>query len=187
MYRIKNPWLHKDAYFCFGCCPDNHSGVCMEFYADGEEVVSYWKPEARFQGWIDTLHGGIQAVLLDEICAWAVIYRLQTSGVTSKMETRYKRPLSTKDAYLVLRAAVTEVRRNIATIEAGIYDSAGELCTQAVCTYYTFTGEKAREMGFTGMELDAEDVSEETLIARLCANEQKGNCKEDAASCIETK
>lgn len=173
MYRIKNPWLHKEAYYCFGCCPDNHSGVRMEFYAEGEEVVSYWKPQARFQGWIDTLHGGVQAVLLDEICAWAVIYKLQTTGVTSKMETRYKRPLSTNDTYLVLRAKVTEVRRNLATIEASILDSKGTVCTQAVCTYYMFAGEKAREMGFAGLVLEEEDLRAETIIERLNA------CDED--------
>lgn len=187
MYRIKNPWLHKEAYFCFGCCPDNHSGVGMEFYADGEEVVSYWKPRAQFQGWIDTLHGGIQAVLLDEICAWAVMYRLQTTGVTSKMEARYKRPLSTNDAYVVLRAAVTEVRRNIVTVEASIYDRSGALCTQAVCTYYTFGAEKAREMGFAGLELETDDVTEETAIGRLSCTCEEGNCKTKAGFSDEKK
>ena len=44
---------------------------------------------------IDTLHGGIQAVLLDEICAWVVLRKLQTTGVTSKMETRYMKPVNT--------------------------------------------------------------------------------------------
>ncbi len=39
----------------------------MEFYEDGDEVVSIWKPRPEYQGWIDTLHGGIQAVLMDEI------------------------------------------------------------------------------------------------------------------------
>jgi uridine kinase len=28
----------------------------MEFYEDGDEVISIWKPQPQFQGWIDTLH-----------------------------------------------------------------------------------------------------------------------------------
>src|SRR5574344_692833 len=88
MKRIKNPWAGKENYFCFGCCPDNPSGVHMKFYADGEEVISVWSPQPQFQGWIDTMHGGIQAVLLDEICAWAVILKMNTTGVTAEMETR---------------------------------------------------------------------------------------------------
>ncbi len=66
MKKIINPWLHKEGYYCFGCAPNNEAGVKMEFYEDGDDVVSIWKPEAKYQGWINTLHGGIQAVLLDE-------------------------------------------------------------------------------------------------------------------------
>ena len=73
MKRIKSPWIGKKEYYCFGCCPDNKDGIRMQFYADGDEVVSVWKPQRQFQGWVDTLHGGIQAVMLDEICAWAVM------------------------------------------------------------------------------------------------------------------
>lgn len=156
MRRIENPWLGRPDYYCFGCCPHNEAGVKMEFYADGEEVVSRWTPEARYQGWVDTLHGGIQAVLLDEICAWAVMLHLHTSGVTSRMETRYRKSISTTDEYVTLRARVTEVRRNIATVEATIRNTRGEVCTQAVCTYFTFAPEKAAEMGFTGCRFGPE-------------------------------
>ena len=70
MKKIINPWKGMEGYNCFGCAPNNEAGVKMEFYEDGDEVISIWKPQPQFQGWIDTLHGGIQAVLLDEICAW---------------------------------------------------------------------------------------------------------------------
>lgn len=167
MHRIKNPWLHRPEYHCFGCAPTNEAGVRMNFYANGSEVVCYWKPEARFQGWVDTLHGGIQSVLLDEICAWAVLNELKTSGVTVKMETRFRKPVSTKDDYLVLRAKVTDVKRNLATIHATLSDSRETCCTEAVCTYFTFTREKAREMGLQSVDYDAEEVDEETVIASL--------------------
>ena len=48
-----------EGYNCFGCAPNNEAGVKMEFYEDGDEVISIWKPQPQFQGWIDTLHGGI--------------------------------------------------------------------------------------------------------------------------------
>lgn len=87
MKKIINPWKDLEGYNCFGCAPNNESGVKMEFYEDGDEVVSIWKPRPEYQGWLNTLHGGIQSVLLDEICGWVVVRKLQTSGVTSKMET----------------------------------------------------------------------------------------------------
>ena len=96
MKKILNPWEGVEGYFCFGCAPQNPSGLKMDFYEDGDEIVSYWQPEEKYQGWLHTLHGGIQAVLLDEICGWVIIRKLQTTGVTSKMETRYLKPVSTQ-------------------------------------------------------------------------------------------
>ena len=69
MKKIINPWKDMEGYNCFGCSPDNEAGVRMEFYEDGDEVVSIWKPRPEYQGWLNTLHGGIQSVLLDESAA----------------------------------------------------------------------------------------------------------------------
>ena len=160
MKKIINPWLGVEGYFCFGCAPDNEAGVKMEFYEDGNEIVSIWKPEQKYQSWLDTLHGGIQALLLDEIAGWVVSRKLQTTGVTSKMETRYLKPVSTKDEYLVLRASIKEQRRNIVIIEASLYNSQRVLCSQALCTYFTISSEKAKEqMHFSGCEVEEEEVN----------------------------
>ena len=159
MKKIINPWKDVEGYFCFGCAPQNEAGVKMEFYEDGDEVVSYWKPEAKYQGWINTLHGGIQAVLLDEICAWIIVRKLQATGVTSKMETRYLKPIATTDSFLEIRAQIKEKRRNIILVDACIMNSKGEVCSKATCTYFTFPPEKAaQEMKFMGCEVEEEDT-----------------------------
>lgn len=151
MKKIKNPWLHKEGYNCVGCCPTNETGLKLEFYEDGDDIVTFWKPEARFQGWINTLHGGVQALLLDEICGWVVTRKLQTTGVTSKMETQYMKPVYTTDSQLTLRARLTRQMRNIAFIEAELFNSEGTLCTKAQCTYFCASPEKAaEEMDFRG-------------------------------------
>ena len=117
MKKIINPWKGLEGYNCFGCAPNNEAGVRMEFYEDGDEIVSIWKPRPEYQGWIDTLHGGIQAVLLDEICAWVVLRKLQTTGVTSKMETRYRKSVDTKDSHVVLRAAIKEIKETLLSLK----------------------------------------------------------------------
>lgn len=160
MKKIINPWKDMAGYDCFGCAPHNESGLKMVFYEDGDEIVSVWKPRPEYQGWLNTLHGGIQSVLLDEICGWVVQRKLQTAGVTSKMETRFRKSISTNDSRLTLRASLKEQKRNIALIEARLYNSAGELCTEALCTYFTFPREKAeREMHFHKCEVEPEDVN----------------------------
>ena len=150
MKKIINPWKGLKGYYCFGCSPDNPMGVKMEFYEDGDEIVSFWKPKPEYQGWLDTLHGGIQAVLLDEICAW----------VTSKMETRYRKSISTNDTLLEIRASIQEQKRNIILVKATIYNSAKEICTEAVCTYFTFSKEKSQqEMFFTSCEVEETEIN----------------------------
>lgn len=159
MKKIINPWQEKEGYNCFGCAPGNAFGVKMEFYEDGDEVVSIWKPRQEYQGWLNTLHGGIQSVLLDEICGWVIIRKLQTTGVTSKMETRFRKSVSTDDSHVVLRASIREQKRNIVIIDAKLYNEAGEVCTEAVCTYFTFSKEKSEnEMCFHGCNVDREEI-----------------------------
>lgn len=160
MKKIINPWKGLKGYNCFGCSPDNPIGVKMEFYEDGDEIVSFWKLKPEYQGWLDTLHGGIQAVLLDEICAWVIVRKLQTTGVTSKMETRYRKSISTNDTFLEIRASIQEQKRNIILVKATIYNSAKEICTEAVCTYFTFSKEKSQqEMFFTSCEVEETEIN----------------------------
>ena len=147
--RIINPWEGIGGYNCIGCAPNHPFGFHLQFYEEGDYIVSQWKPTPDYQGWVNTLHGGIQALLLDEICGWTVTRKLQTAGVTSRMETRYKRPVSTSDPLLPLRAHIVEQKRSIVLIEATLSDSSGRVCTEATCTYFVFPKEKAeQEMHF---------------------------------------
>ncbi len=166
MKRLLNPWRGLDGYNCFGCSPDNPSGVRMEFYEDGDEIVSVWHPRPDFQGWLNTLHGGIQSVLLDEICAWVVIRKLNTSGVTSRMETRYRKAISTEDNYLLLRAHIVSHRHNLVEIKAAIYNQDSAVCAEATCQYFTFPPEKAKNMYFRPCDTVGDDMTLEEVIAR---------------------
>ncbi len=156
-----------DGYNCFGCSPDNEYGLKMEFYEDGPEVVSVWKPDGHYQGFLHTLHGGIQSVLLDEICGWVVFRKLQTAGMTTKMETRFRKAVSTDSRYLLLRASLKEQKRNLAFVEARLYDDRGTLCTEALCTYFTFPKEKAaEEMYFRSCGVEPGEVSPDAVLPR---------------------
>lgn len=159
MKKLMNPWQDMPGYNCFGCAPANPAGLRMEFYEDGDEIVSLWRPTATYQGWLDTLHGGVQSVMLDEICGWVVFRKLQTGGVTSKMETRFRHPVSTRSAYVCLRASLREQRRNLALVEARLYDDTGRLCTECLCTYYTYPPETAaQQMHFDHCEAHPDEL-----------------------------
>lgn len=144
--KLSNPWKSIEGYNCFGCAPENPIGLKLEFYEEGDEITACWKPTPNYQGWLHVLHGGIQATLLDEISGWCVVRKLQTTGVTSKMEVKYLKPiLIEEDSTLVLHAKIAEQRRNLVTIEARICNPQGETYTTGRCLYYTFSQEEARE------------------------------------------
>ena len=63
MKQLNNPWINIPGYNCFACAPSNPIGLKMKFFLDGEDVVSIFPLQKNYQGWIDTLHGGIQATL----------------------------------------------------------------------------------------------------------------------------
>ena len=155
--KIHNGWNGTPGYNCFGCCATNPEGLRMEFYEDGDEIVSYWQPTPNKQGWINILHGGIQATLLDELCGWVVTRKLQTAGVTSKMETRYRKPVLISKGKITISGHIREQRRNIVIIDAQIVDSEGTVCTEATCTYFTMPREKAQaEMNFRECKVEGE-------------------------------
>ena len=138
MKKIKNPFagMEEKGYNCFACCPSNPFGLKMEFYEDGDEIVSFWEPDGEHQSWINTLHGGIQAALLDELCGWVVFRKFQTGAVTSKMEVRYRKPVKISEGPLTLRAKVVDQHRNIITISTQIFNSSEQLCTEGRCVFF---------------------------------------------------
>ena len=157
MKKIVNPWSGYEGYFCFGCAPENPYGLHMEFYEDGDDIVSHWKPTRYVQGWIKTLHGGIQATLMDEIGAHVVSRKLQTTGVTSKLNVTYLKSISTDEPELTIRSRMTERKRNAIFIGAEIMNSAGEPCSTAEMVYFVASPEKARdELGFCGCHTEDE-------------------------------
>ena len=166
MKRIINPWTRMPGYNCFGCSPDNPIGTRMRFFEDGDSIVSIWRPTQDHQSWLNTLHGGIQAVLLDEVCGWVVFHLLKTAGVTAKMEMRYHKPVSTLQDYIKLRAYLKEMRRNVAIVAGELYGENGELLCECTCTYFTFTSEEDKQkFGFIPSKTEDKDYTWEECLS----------------------
>ena len=48
MIKLKNPYASFPGYSCFACSPTNPSGLHMEFYKDGDEIISKWDPKRLY-------------------------------------------------------------------------------------------------------------------------------------------
>ena len=150
MRKIQNPYAKsgRTSYQCFGCSPNNPIGLQLEFWTEGEGVVAKWMPRKSLEGFMNVLHGGIQATLLDEIASWAVQTQCKTVGVTSSMEISYRRPVLISAGEISLRAIVREAGTRIAIVETELLGNDGKLCASAVVKYFLFNPEKAAEEYF---------------------------------------
>lgn len=150
--KIINPWLDMKGFCCPGCCPTNPKGLHLQAYEDGDDVVSFWDPDPLYQSWSNTLHGGIQCLLLDEMAGWVVIHKLSTIAVTSKMETKYLKQVTIDGGKLETRARLSRMMRNVAFIDAEIIQGS-EVCTKAQIIYFCSPKEIAKKRyGFTGCQ-----------------------------------
>jgi len=140
MKKIVNPFspIWREEYNCFGCSPQNEIGLRLQFYDTGEELVAYWEPDHHFMGYPGIVHGGIQATLMDEIAAWVIYVRCETSGVTHDMNVTFHYPLRASKGKATIKARLIEQGEKHALLKAEVYDGEGKLCSEATLNYYIY-------------------------------------------------
>ncbi len=145
MKKLINPWAGKKEFNCFGCSPDNSLGLKMSFYEEGNFLLCNWEAPSHFQGYTGVLHGGIQSTLMDEIASWTVFIKAETGGVTSRMETKFRKPVYINKGNIKLRAQLISLNRKLASVHVELFDSSGQLCAEAKVDYFLFTEKQAME------------------------------------------
>ncbi|HHT52879.1 MAG: PaaI family thioesterase [Bacteroidales bacterium] len=139
--KIKNVFAQGN-YNCIACSPYNPIGFKLQFYEEGDYITASWNPQHNYEGYPGILHGGVQALLLDEISAWTVYIKAKTSGVTGRMSIRYKKEVTINQSEIRLRGRILEHRRNLCILEAQLFNAEGELCAEAETTFFLFPVEK---------------------------------------------
>lgn len=155
MKKLKNIHLKDDPeiYQCFGCSPFNEFGLHLEFWDDGEELVSTWNPRPILQSYPGIVHGGIQSTLMDEIGGWVVYVKYGTVGVTAEMKVRFRQPLRIDQGEITIRARLVEQNKRIANIHARLIDSAGKVCADAEMRYFLLPkAEACEKYNYPGIE-----------------------------------
>lgn len=161
--------MEKKEYFqdfmpgnvCFGCGRDNHDGLQISSYWDGEEAVCTWHSQEKYQGWKNILNGGILASLIDCHCmgtAMAAAYRAEGRRLDSMPEYRYATGTMTvkylaptpNDKAVELRASVSEMKERKVTLKC-IVQSEGVITVEAeVIAIKVFDSSKDNNNLFAG-------------------------------------
>lgn len=112
---------HMPENVCFGCGAENHDGLQIKSYWEGDTAVCRWQPEEKHHGWANLLNGGVMATLIDCHCmgtAMAHAYKEENRTMdsepeyryaTGSMEIKYLKPTSNLIP-IELRSRVTEVK-----------------------------------------------------------------------------
>ena len=126
-----NPVYFQDfmpGNICFGCGRDNHFGLQISSYWDGDEAVCIWNSEEKYQGWKGILNGGILATVVDCHCMGAAIaaaYRMEGRTMdtlpeyryaTGSLKIKYLKP-TPNDKPVEIRAKIGEVKGRKTVVE----------------------------------------------------------------------
>lgn len=117
----------------------------MEFFEEGDRIISWFEPCSHHQGYVNVLHGGIQTTLMDEVASWFIQTKLNTAGVTAKINIRFTRPLQISKGKVKVEGTLKEQNSRFVTIAARIYDAENNLCSEGDIVYRIFPPDVARD------------------------------------------
>ena len=121
---------------CFGCSTANPAGLHLRFFRDGESVLCEATIPPAYQGALAVVHGGIQAVLLDEVSCAAAFFATGSYVVTGEFAIRYRRPCPIGEP-LRARAVVIADEGRYLTVHAEIRtEAAADVLTSAEGKFY---------------------------------------------------
>ncbi|MFO7756725.1 MAG: PaaI family thioesterase [Bacteroidales bacterium] len=150
--KIFNPY-DPEINKCFGCSKGNPIGLKLEFEEFDDYVIAAWQPHEYYQGYVNVLHGGIIATMLDETGAWCVNIKTGTAGVTSELKVRYLKPVFLNKGDIRLRARIIKTEGRYVHLKCELADGGGKLCAEAYSIFFIYPEELAkRKFGFPGKE-----------------------------------
>lgn len=147
---------HMPGNVCFGCGRENHQGLRISSYWDGDEGVCRWEPEPKYEGWRGLVNGGIIATLVDCHCMGTsmahAVHREDRSldsspyyrFATGQLTIRYLKP-TPADKPLEVRAKVTDVKdERKYTLAVDVFSGGREgekVATAEVISFLVFSSE----------------------------------------------
>ena len=95
--EIPNHWKGQ----CFGCSTANQHGLRLRFYLSENGCYTKCSIPDYLCGVDGVVHGGMIALLLDEVSQWTMIGRMGKMGLTREISVRYLKPVPTGTEVLV--------------------------------------------------------------------------------------
>lgn len=128
-----------DNGYCFGCGPNNPIGLRLAFEWDertGDYATTY-TPRPEDQGWQGRVHGGLIALVFDEVLSRVVLATEGHSWVTAELTTRLKQPVAIGEP-LVFRARIARHHPRLMICAGEAYTETGQIVAAATAKMMPF-------------------------------------------------
>lgn len=141
---------------CFVCGVRNPIGLKLRFRTDGRIVQARFTPRPEHNGFIDVVHGGLLATVLDELMVWACAVSTKRFSYCAEMNVRYLSPVR-PGGEILAEAELTENKRDRLFLAQGkLQDLNGTVLTTATGKYMP-----VREVDLSRWKEDFEGTPEE--------------------------
>jgi uncharacterized protein (TIGR00369 family) len=130
---------------CFVCGKENPIGLNITFKTDKDKVYASFKPDDRYIGYKDRVHGGIAASLLDEIMGWSCSVVTKKLYYTAELTIRYKRSIPS-DSELFAEAYMSKEQHGMCFASAVLKDNNGNVLVTAKGKYFPLNEEAEKEV-----------------------------------------
>ncbi len=87
--EVLDPYTFGRTQMCFGCGPHNPHGLRMRFEREGDIIRSRLTLGSGYDGPPGILHGGLQALIADEVAGWTLVGLKGRIGLTTSLQIRY--------------------------------------------------------------------------------------------------
>ena len=118
-----------DDRHCFVCGEKNPYGLRLKFELEGEVLKTKFKPDKKYQGYTDIVHGGVISMVLDEMMG-NLAWRLGIPAVTAEISIRFKQPVYVGEE-LEFTSRIVKRQGRLLLIEAQAQKADGALVATA--------------------------------------------------------
>ena len=138
---------HKENDNCFGCSPNNSSGLQLQFFTDGQRVCSWLRVPRHLSGWDRIVHGGVITTMLDEVMGWTALHLLKKMTLTRTITVRFLKPVYVDEDIRIEGVPFKIQDERKAVMQGFLYNKKNEVCAKAKGVFALFTVHKMRERG----------------------------------------
>ena len=134
---------------CFGCGGSNDRGMKLTFEQDdaARKIIGRFRLGAEYQGAFGIIHGGVIAVVLDEVMGKVCRFR-GVRAVTAEMNVEYLKPIWV-DTDLVVEGYEQEMEGRNLHLIGEIKDASGKMLARSRGRFVVLGQKQKAEAGAT--------------------------------------